>query len=44
MSLRDNLRPESLRISCQKSVILSERSESKDLYLLFGNLTFNRAS
>jgi hypothetical protein len=43
MALRATLRHESLRISCQKSVIQSERSESKDLVLLFGKLTFNRA-
>jgi hypothetical protein len=43
MAHQATLRHESPRISCQKSVILSERSESKDLYLLFAKLTFNRA-
>jgi hypothetical protein len=43
MAHRATLRHENRRIFRQSSVILSERSESKDLYLLFGMLTFNRA-
>ena len=43
MAHRATLRHENRRIFRPSSVILSERSESKDLYLLFGKLTFNRA-